>query len=47
MHNVDLDRNYQNFEYGDMLDPEEVQHTMDTLFEGMRFEIKEKVQHAL
>ena len=47
MHNVDLDSNFQDSEYGHTLDREEVQHSMGTLFEGMCFETKEEVQHAL
>ena len=48
MHNVDLESNFQDFEYSHTLDRIEVQHLAGTtLFEGMHFETKEEVQHAL
>ena len=47
MHNVDLESNFQDFENGYMLDHEEVQYIVGTLFEGMHFETKEEFQHAL
>jgi len=47
MHNVDLESNFQDFENGHMLDHEEVQYIVGTLFEGMHFETKEEFQHAL
>jgi len=42
---VDLESNFQDFEYGHMLDREKVQHAVGTLFQRMRLETK--VQHAL
>ena len=46
-HNVDLESNFEDSEYGHMLDREEVQRPMGSLFEGMCFQTKEEVQHAL
>jgi len=47
MHNVDLEYNFQDFEYINMLDREEIQHLVEIFFEAMHFEPKEEVQHAL
>ena len=48
MHNVDLESNFEDFEYDYMLDRKKVQHPMGTLFEGMHFQTKEEViQHVL
>ena len=46
MHNFE-ESNFVVSEYSHSLDHEEVQHPVETLFEGMHFLTKEEVQHAL
>ena len=38
---------FYDSEYGHTLDRKEVQHPVRSLFEGMRFQTKKEVQHAL
>ena len=46
MHNFE-ESNFVVSEYNHSLDHEEVQHLVETLFEGMHFLTKQGVQHAL